>query len=205
MNSYSDKMKKSEDIYQLMKKLNSVGWKSIRESSINRIMYLAAVLYSFRYPNEDNILQSQYRFSVTLSGPEDAEIENALINLQSNDVIKQTEEGYQICPGAEFALTEQFNDKKQQWFDDIAYIIAIYGEDKIYDFIFRDPEYRETLQGNSVYNLNIGCDNATVKFLNTFKDAFEEKIQTKEDALDNRQYLELYFEYVFGKILRGEK
>jgi hypothetical protein len=205
MNSYSDKMKKSEDIYQLMKKLNSVGWKSIRESSINRIMYLAAVLYSFRYPNEDNILQSQYRFSVTLSGPEDAEIENALINLQSNDVIKQTEEGYQICPGAEFALAEQFNDKKQQWFDDIAYIIAIYGEDKIYDFIFRDPEYRETLQGNSVYNLNIGCDNATVKFLNSFKDAFEEKIQTKEDALDNRQYLELYFEYVFGKILRGEK
>ena len=205
MNSYSEKMKKSEDIYQLMKKLSSIGWKSIRESSINRIMYLSAVLYSFRYPNEDNILQNQYRFSVTLSGPEDADIENALINLLSNDVIKQTEEGYQICSGAEFSLNESFDEKKSEWFDDIAYIIGIYGEDKIYDFIFRDPEYRKTLQGNSVYNLNIGCDNATVLFLNSFKDAFEEKIQKQEDALDNRQYLELYFEYVFGKILRGEK
>lgn len=35
--------------------------------------------------------------------------------------------------------------------------------------------------------------------------AFEEKLYNKEDALDNRKYLELYFEYIFGKILRGEK
>ena len=99
MSSYSSNMKKSEDIYQLMKKLNNIGWKTIRESSLNRIIYLAAVLYSFRYPKEENILQNEYMFSVTLSGPEDAEIENALINLESNDVIMQTEEGYQICKG----------------------------------------------------------------------------------------------------------
>ena len=55
------------------------------------------------------------------------------------------------------------------------------------------------------YNLNIGEDNTTVKFLNSFKMAFEEKLYNKEDALDNRKYLELYFEYIFGKILRGEK
>lgn len=205
MSNYSSNMKKSEDIYQLMKKLNDIGWKTIRESSINRIIYLAAVLYSFRYPEEENILQNEYMFSVTLSGPEDAGIENALVNLESNDVIKQTEEGYQICTGATFALSDVFNAKKSEWFDDIAYIIGIYGEDKIYDFIFRDPEYRKTLKGNSVYNLNIGHENATVDFLNGFKAAFEEQIQNKEDMLSNRKYLELYFEYVFGKILRGEK
>ena len=205
MSSYSSNMKKSEDIYQLMKKLNNIGWKTIRESSLNRIIYLAAVLYSFRYPKEENILQNEYMFSVTLSGPEDAEIENALINLESNDVIMQTEEGYQICKGAVFSINAVFDSKKSEWFDDIAYIIGIYGEDKIYDFIFRDPEYRKTLKGNSIYNLNIGPENATVNFLNGFKAAFEEKIQNKDDVLNNRQYLELYFEYVFGMILRGEK
>lgn len=45
MNNYSEIILKSEDIYQLISKLTSIGWKSIRESSINRIIYLAAVLY----------------------------------------------------------------------------------------------------------------------------------------------------------------
>lgn len=49
MNNYDVMMMKSEDIYKLMKILTNIGWKSIRETSINRIIYLSAVLYSFRY------------------------------------------------------------------------------------------------------------------------------------------------------------
>lgn len=205
MSNYSVKMIKSNDIYQLMKTLSSIGWKTIRETSINRIMYLSAVLYSFIYPNEDNMFQKDYKFTVTLSGPEDADIENALINLESNDVINETEDGYEICLETNFSFAASQSRKKLDWFEDIAYIIGVYGEDKIYDFIFRDPEYRESLQGNSIYNLNIGEDNATVNFLNSFKLAFEEKLDNKQDALENRKYMELYFEYVFGMILRGEK
>ena len=33
---------------------------------------------------------------------------------------------------------------------------------------------------------------------------FEEKLTDKQITLENKKYLELYFEYVFGKILRGE-
>lgn len=205
MNNYDMMMMKSEDIFMLMRTLNNIGWKSMRETSINRIIYLSAVLYSFRYPNENNIFKEDYKFTITLSGPEDPDIDNALINLDSNDVITQSEEGYSICHNANFAFKTNKGTKKREWFEDIAYIIGIYGEDKIYDFIFRDPEYRESLQGNSIYNLNIGEDNTTVKFLNNFKSAFEEKLENKEDILENRKYLELYFEYVFGKILRGEK
>lgn len=95
-------------------------------------------------------------------------------------------------------------ERKKEWFDDVAYIIGIYGEEKIFDFIYRDPEYRESLDGNSTYNLNLGKDNATVRFLNSFKSAFEEKLTDKQITLENKKYLELYFEYVFGKILRGE-
>lgn len=205
MNNYSEIMLKSEDIYQLISKLTSIGWKSIRESSINRIIYLSAVLYSFRYPDDNNIFENDYKFSVTLSGPEDAEVEKALINLESNEVLEHTELGYALCLEKKISLTTSQAERKNEWFDDIAYIIGIYGEDKIFDFIYRDPEYRESLDGNSTYNLNLGKDNATVEFLNSFKDAFEEKIVDKRIVLENKKYLELYFEYVFGKILRGER
>ena len=203
MNKYSEIMLKSGDIYQLISKLTKIGWKSIRESSINRIIYLSAVLYSFRYPDDNNIFECDYKFSVTLSGPEDAEIEKALINLESNEILEHTELGYALCLGKTFAIFQ--SERKEEWFDDIAYIIGIYGEDKIFDFIYRDPEYRKSLKGNSTYNLNLGKGNATVEFLNSFKEAFEKKIVDKQMVLENKKYLELYFEYVFGKILRGER
>ena len=57
MNNYDMMMMKSEDIFMLMRTLNNIGWKSMRETSINRIIYLSAVLYSFRYPNENNIFK----------------------------------------------------------------------------------------------------------------------------------------------------
>lgn len=205
MNNYSRIMIKSEDVFQLISKLVEIGWKSIRESSINRIIYLSAVLYSFRYPNEKNIFEEDYNFSVTLSGPEDPEVEKALINLESNEVIEHTECGYVLGVEKNNSFATVREGKKEIWFDDVAYIIGIYGEDKIFDFIYRDPEYRNSLDGNSTYNLNLGKGNATVEFLNSFKMAFESKITDKQITLENKKYLELYFEYVFGKILRGEK
>ncbi len=205
MNNYSKIMVKSEDVYQLIKKLAGIGWKSIRESSINRIIYLSAVLYSFRYTDNSNIFENDYNFSVTLSGPEDADVEKALINLESNEVLEHTDSGYILCLDKKMSFTTTEAERKEEWFDDVAYIIGIYGEDKIFDFIYRDPEYRRSLDGNSTYNLNLGKNNATVEFLNSFKEAFEEKIVDKQITLENKKYLELYFEYVFGKILRGER
>ena len=107
MNNYSEIMLKSEDVYQLISKLARIGWKSIRESSINRIMYLSAVLYSFRYPEEINIFEDDYNFSVTLSGPEDADVEKALINLESNEVLEHTDSGYILCSEKKIFMVNQ--------------------------------------------------------------------------------------------------
>lgn len=205
MKSYSKIMIKSSDIYQLVEKLTEIGWKSIRESSINRIIYLSAVLYSFRYPNEINIFENDYNFSVTLSGPEDADVEKALINLESNEALVHEDLGYTLNSEKKGSYVISKSERKEEWFDDVAYIIGLYGEDKIFDFIYRDPEYRKSLDGNSVYNLNLGKSNATVEFLNSFKESFEKMIKDKSIRLENKKYLELYFEYVFGKILRGER
>lgn len=204
MKKYDKNMLKSVDVYNLIKSFKMIGWKTLRESSINRIMYLSAVLYSFIHDSE-NVFCDVYHFTITLSGPEDTDIENALVNLESNDIIINTEDGYKLNGDNIFAINKKSVEIKKQWFEDIAYIVGLYGEDKIYDFIFRDPEYRESLQGNSIYNLNVGKENATVNFLIEFKKLFEAQLNCKGDTLDNRKYMELYFEYVFGMIIRGER
>ena len=196
---------KSEDIFILLNKLANIGWNTVRQSSINRIMYLAAVLYSFRYPDTQNIFEGDYHFSHTLRGPEDAEIENAIIHLSSNELVDHTEDGYASTSLVHIFSLPENRKVKEAWFKDIAYILGIYGEDKIFDFIFRDPEYKNSVESNSVYNLNIGSKNDTVKFLNTFKEAFEKNLTKNNNILDNKDYLKLYFEYIFGKILRGER
>ena len=123
----------------------------------------------------------------------------------NNDLVIHTYEGY-VCTEIEHTTISIENYKvKEPWFDDISYILGIYGEDKIFDFIFRDPEYKNSLESNSLFRLNIGNDNDTVKYINAFKKAFENKIRDSKDKLQNKEYLRLYFEYVFGKILRGEK
>lgn len=203
MDKYLGIIAKSKDIYCLLCVLKELGWESLRETTINRLIYLSSVLYSFINNESENIYAKNYQFVITLSGPEDAEIEKAIIHLESNDLLKHTDKGYMVINSEYLLIMDDYN-KKKAWFKDIAYIISIYGEDKIYDFIFRDPEYRESLLGNSVYNLNIDKNNATVKFLNRFKFEFERMLNDKSVALDNRKYMELYFEYVFGMILRGE-
>lgn len=207
MDKHEDLMIISGDVYLVIKNMKQVGWSSIRETSINRIIYMASVVYSFRFPQHKNIFEDNYHFNITLSGPEEAIVQNALINLESNEAILHDEDGYKLV---NYTYEEKFTDipffeEKCSWIEDISYIIGIYGEDKIYDFIFRDPEYRVSLDFNKelCYNLDIGENNETVKFLNDFKKSFEDHLSVNID-LNNRKYLEMYFEYVFGRVLRGE-
>lgn len=195
----------SGDVYVVIKCMNEKGWLGIKASSINRIIYLASVLYSFMFETTDNPFQKDYSFSITLSGPEDPAIEQALINLNSNDAIKLTENGY-VITNKEFISNFggfPFFKTKSAWLDDISYIIGLYGEGKIYDFVFRDPQYQNSIKVNAIVPLNLKKDNATVEFLKSFKDEFEKHVYP-DQKLPNRKYLKLYFEYVFGKILRGD-
>lgn len=208
MENYNDIMLISADIYSVMKSMNNIGWNALRGSSINRILYLSAVMYSFMFNDQKNIFADKYNFVITLGGPEDPKISNAITNLESNEIIERNENGLSL---ENFECDIKFKDyplyhEKGQWIDDISYIIGIYGEDRIYDFVFRDPQYQLSLKTNAQYTLDLTKNNATVAFLNKFKSEFERQAQKSgEDyTLNNRQYLSMYFEYVFGKILRGD-
>ena len=96
MDRYFGIIVKSKDICCLLCELKELGWETLRETSINRLIYLSSVLYSFINNESENIFAKSYRFTITLSGPEDAEIGNALINLESNDLVRHTDKGYMV-------------------------------------------------------------------------------------------------------------
>lgn len=205
MKKYNDIMIISSDVYLTINSMNNKGWKELKPSSINRILYLTAVFYSFLHGTEPNIFENNYKFTITLSGPEDPNVEKALVNLLANEAIGHNDEGYYIQNPDYIASFENYTHfaDKVKWIDDISYIIGIYGEEKIYDFVFRDPQYQNSLKTNDLHSLDLSKENETVKFLEQFKREFEQHMKDDE-KLSNRRYLELYFEYIFGKILRGD-
>lgn len=195
------------DILAIFKFANDIQWKDIRLYSIHRILYFSSVLYSFTYPDKDNPF-SNYRFSVDTAGPYNENISSAIMFLVKDDFIKRTT-GDDI-----FALGNNPNNdiikiestkERYNWIKQIIFILGIYGENKIYDFIFRDPEYQTTIKSNTQQGLNTDLNNETIKILKSFQGAFEETLTEKKGKISSQTYLELYFEYVFSKILKREE
>lgn len=201
------------DILNLLKITSEIGWCGIREISINRILYLSSVLYLFVYPQKQNPFLGDYCFTISARGPFCSDISNAIAFLQSNEfLVEEQETGYFKLGDFDFdlllsKLTEKeitASYEKEKWIEVITFILGIYGEDKIYDFVFRDPEYESKIQINDIEGIDISINNETYKFLNEFKKTFEEAVSIEELNVDPKTYLKLYFEYVFSIILKGE-
>lgn len=194
------------DILAIFKFASSIQWKEVRQSSVYRILYLSSVLYSFRHPDKKNPF-TIYRFSIDSAAPYDYNISNAIDFLIKDDYIKRTSGDDVFSIGgnpSESVFKIDINQERFEWIKQVMYILGIYGEDKIYDFIFRDPEYQTTIKSNTQKGLNIDYNNETVKTLKKFQQAFEESLSGEHSKLSSQQYLELYFEYVFSKILKRE-
>jgi hypothetical protein len=196
----------SSDIIRLFNVAKSVGWVSLRENSIYRIMYMASVIYGFRYP--DSIFQGSYNFSVQMSGPHSKQIKDAITYLETNDILEHIEDNYSelvlVQSNTPDVSIDMNDDKKTSWFKSIMYIIGVYGESKIYEFIIRDPEYRNSVLSNAPRVIDLGSSNKTVATLNDLKGGFEKNDKQRLSKLSDERYLELYFEYVFSRILTGD-
>lgn len=205
MKKYDKIMIASGDILSCFLSGKSIGWDGMSEISLNRIIYLAAVLFKFRFLDQKNIFEDDYEFSITLRGPEASIINNAIIHLQTNFIISKKNSEYFLDVEEEtFTKNLPYFEDKKSWIEDIVYLMGVYGEEKLYDFIFRDPEYKANLKSKSSRPLNLGEDNYTIKYLEMFKTDFERTLPQQSPILSNKQYLELYFEFVFAKILKGE-
>lgn len=192
------------DILAVFRLASDIQWKEIRQNSIYRILYLSTVLYSFRYPDKTNPF-GFYKFTVDSTGPYDSNIPKALDFLIKDEYIVRTTGDDALAIGKNSGndvFKIEVGQDRYEWIKQVMYILGIYGENKIYDFIFRDPQYQATIKSNTHQGLNTEANNETIKTLISFKAAFEETLTN--DKISSQTYLELYFEYVFSKILKRE-
>lgn len=196
------------DLISFFQVAKEIDWNNINKLSIYRILYLSSVMYTFVYPELKNPFEKDYNFIIDLHGPYCDKIEQSIIFLTSNQYIIRNKStglltlGYRKLDGLE--RVEGYTAKKQ-WVKILIYIMNIYDEDKIYEFVFRDPEYQEKLLTKDPSGIDITNENETRRTLNEFRLAFENNIDDLKDTkVDPKKYVELYFEYIFSIILKGD-
>lgn len=191
----------NSDILALLKIAGEIGWNELRESSLHRILYLSSVLYTFM-DNHTEQLFKEYHFSLSATGTYSNIISKSIIDLSSReDIIEDEETGILKLnyPSDKRKSLEQNN--KYEWFKIIVFILGLYGEDKIFGFVIQDPQYKDDFQRNIKTAIDISDKNKTIETLNQFKTAFEETLDDVS-TIEDKEYLELYFEYVFSKIIK---
>lgn len=194
------------DITILLFNAQKIGWDSLKENSIHRILYLCSILYPFKYNTKTNPFNDTYKFSIDLKGPHCNDIDKAIVSLESFFIINNVNDSLTInnlyIPKS---LEKAPNyELKKEWIVTILYILFSYGESKIYDFVFEDPEYQYKLLSNTSNTLNLGNNNETNSNLKIFKSTFEKSLAGQIDLtkIDQEKYLTLYFDYVFSRLLR---
>ncbi|MBK7957212.1 MAG: hypothetical protein IPK03_03340 [Bacteroidetes bacterium] len=193
------------DILAIFKLASDIKWKEVRQNSVYRILYLSSVLYSFRHTYKSNPF-SIYKFTVDTTGPYDSNISKAFDFLIKDEYIKRAAGEDVLAIGINSSndvFKIEVGQERYEWIKQVMYILGIYGENKIYDFIFRDPQYQTTIKSNTQQGLNTDVNNETVKTLKSFQEAFENTL-TDTTKISNEDYLELYFEYIFSKIIKKE-
>ncbi|MCL5066806.1 MAG: hypothetical protein M1368_00440 [Thaumarchaeota archaeon] len=194
------------DIISLVELAKSIGWEGVRKLSIYRILYLSSVLYSFKYPSVKNPFLEHYHFSVVATGPYSDDVKNSITFLEANEYIDKRDGDFYVLGKNPLPNLSQLpdHDIKKQWIKIILLILGVYGEGKVYEFVIRDPQYQDNIMRNLVTELDVSADNQSTKTLNQFKSSFEETLGSKASKIDSKEYLELYFDYVFSKVLKGE-
>lgn len=193
-----DLFRTNDDIVFISLNLKSIGWISFNKRSLQRIIYLSKVLYSFIYQDGKDNIFSNYSFSVSSYGPQASMIDRSLAYLESNQFLVSDEEGnIQL---SRMPFENYISEKKKVWIKTIIFILGKYGEDRIFGFVVNDPLYNEAVQSNQQTLIDASPENKTIQILNEFKSAFEETLKDTI-SINNEEYLDLYFEYVFGQII----
>ncbi|MBX2991238.1 MAG: hypothetical protein KF749_08720 [Bacteroidetes bacterium] len=194
------------DIVSLIDLASSIGWDGIRELSIYRILYLASVLFSFRNPATKNPFLDHYHFSVVPTGPYSDDVRSSVAFLEANEYVRRSSKdvftlGDNTLPDISRLPN---HETKRDWLKTILLLLGVYGESKVYEFVIRDPQYQDNIERNLVTEIDVSRTNRSISTLNSFKSSFEETLGSKANKIDSKEYLELYFDYVFSKVLKGE-
>lgn len=184
------------DIMTIIAHAKKIGWDTISYNSLQRIVYMMKVLYSFSHDNEN--VFSLYHFSVSIFGPYSELVDKSLTFLLSSQRLLGDREGdvrLNSMDGVD-AVAED----KIKWIDTILLILSRYGESKIFSFIVNDPQYEQSVKANINSEINTNPENDTLKVLNDFKRAFEDTLEDTS-SISKEEYISLYFDYLFSQII----
>lgn len=184
------------DIMTIIAHAKKIGWDTISYNSLQRVVYMMKVLYSFNHDDEN--VFSLYHFSVSIFGPYSELVDKSLTFLLSSQRLLGDREGdvrLNSMDGVD-AVAED----KIKWIDTILLILSRYGESKIFSFIVNDPQYEQSVKANINSEINTNPENDTLKVLNDFKRAFEETLEDTS-SISKEEYISLYFDYLFSRII----
>lgn len=196
MKDFNELIRASEDILSIASTAKRMGWESVSEQSFHRILYLTKTFYAFKH-TEDNIFD-YFHFTVTTYGPHSLLVEKSVTFLASGERLKVCQDGTYCINTTEDLVT---NKEKATWIKIILHILSHYGENRIFAFVINDPTYDEAVKTNRHSEIDSSAESKTVMILNSFKSAFESEQDSISD-LSDEQYIDLYLDFLFSKIIK---
>ena len=192
-------MSANADVMTIIAHVKKIGWGSISYNSLQRVVYMMKVLYSFchREPNPFAI----YHFSISIFGPYSELIDKSLTFLLSSQRLLGEKDGDVYLNSSDGV--DVIEDDKIKWINTILLILGKYGEDKIFSFIVNDPTYDQSVKSNLASEIDTSHENDTLKVLNDFKKAFEDTLDDTS-AISKEEYISLYFDYIFSRIINKD-
>ena len=184
------------DMMTIIAHAKRIGWDTISYNSLQRVVYMMKVLYSFNHTDEN--VFGFYHFNVSLFGPYSDLVEKSLTFLLTTQRLLGDKEGDVRLNSIDGVDT--MPNEKIKWIDTILLVLSKYGENKIFSFIVNDPQYEQSVKSNLSSEINTNPENDTLKVLNDFKIAFEETLENTS-SISKEEYISLYFDYLFSQIV----
>lgn len=187
------------DIMTIVAHAKKIGWETISYNSLQRVVYMMKVLYSFNHDDEN--VFGLYHFNVSIFGPYSELVEKSLTFLLASQRLIGEREGDVRLNSLDGV--DALDDEKIKWIETVLLILSRYGESKIFSFIVNDPQYEKSVKANLNSEINTNPENDTLKVLNDFKKAFEETLEDTS-SISKEEYISLYFDYLFSQIINKQ-
>ena len=119
------------DMMTIIAHAKRIGWDTISYNSLQRVVYMMKVLYSFNHTDEN--VFGFYHFNVSLFGPYSDLVEKSLTFLLTTQRLLGDKEGDVRLNSIDGVDT--MPNEKIKWIDTILLVLSKYGENKIFSFI----------------------------------------------------------------------
>lgn len=198
MSNREELLKANADLMTIVAHAKRIGWDTVGINTLQRVVYLMKVLYSFVHEGENEF--SYYHFSVSIFGPYSDLVYRSLMFLLSSQRLLGDKYGDVFLNSSDGV--DNVSEEKKKWIDTILLVMGKYGENKIFSFIVNDPQYEQSVKANLSSEINTNPENDTLKVLGDFRKAFEETLEDTS-SISQEEYISLYFDYLFGQIINN--